>query len=274
MGLGCAGEASAPENAGNEDVGTYTSAFTNGYWTYTWYGPKDVDTGLNPSSWTCFLAGAGEWLTSGDGSGNPGYAGAYINNSTNTWHFLSRYPFSNLTSYGPGASIMCVPAPRTGWAQYYHTYTTSSGRQYLAPVSDTNRICALVAVYNDSATDEAWTQNGATGVGSGDSAYITSDGVNYYLDGTGNAEAIATCFDHTAGGYHGHFGCYGNTSCPMITGNINTYQCVIDGLGGQFDWTYPNINPSNGAWIRYNSSTTQWTAEVDNGKALTTRCFE
>ena len=136
----------------------------------------------------------------------------------------------------------------------------------------------LGTAYNDANTeleDWAWTANGATGVGSGDSAFIkVNNEGNYVLSGSGNAEAIATCFDQTPGGFNGAFSCFGNGSCSnFFEGNRDTFQCVLTGLGGSFISTDP-IDPNNGAFVNFDSTTNFWSVVVDSGKAVTGTCFE
>jgi hypothetical protein len=254
-----------------ERTGSSAQAYTDGYYLYTWQADIDQNTGLSSQQWTCFLAGVGGEIASNlsEGGSLTGYAGATIENGD--WHMLNRTGYwSELTS-GTGSSISCVPvANRTGIAHW----TGGTAIKLGSASADPNLVCGLIAIGDTTAsgTDVKWRVNGPSGLGSGDSAYTYVSGGEWYLGGSGNAEAWATCVDRTPGTpgwaweYNG-----GSGTSNVLQQNIDTTQCFLTGVGGWFGVTN---SPSQGVWINYASSSQMYSETIDEGQALGVTCIQ
>jgi hypothetical protein len=276
-------------HAAGESTGTTSQAFTNGWWSETVFGPADIDTGLSPSSWTCFLSGAGEELISGKylGNGPEGFIGARIDARTHTWHMLSQFgaaqgipPAAPVANWGPSVAIMCVPAPMAVPIKNYVNLPYGPEFKSTGPVSlntapDPHLMCGLTAIFADNETtgnNFPWAVNGGVnkdGTLSGDSAWVQDNNGLWVLNGSGVSEASATCVDFSEN--WGGWTWFGNTTENLLQVDINQVQCWLSGIGGNFNSTYP-VNNQDGVFLGYSFPSKTWSVTFDGGKSNRVLC--
>jgi hypothetical protein len=275
-GVGCA--AGTSEDA-DQRVGTTAQAFSDGYYVLSWYNNAYTDTGLPASEWTCFLKAVVGDLASAYGEalemqfGQTTYAGATIG-PNGDWFMLNQNAWESPSS-AIGSEIMCVPSaanqtPVAHWA----SYANGGAAVALGSASaDTNLVCALVAIGDTRSEDDdnLWRVNGGHGVGSGDSAYTYRSGGEWYLGGSGNAEAWAVCVDKSPGGGWWGWEYSGSGTNNLLQEPISTTQCFLYGVEGSFQ---DSSSYSDGVMVEYASSDTMWYETTANNKGVGVTCIQ
>jgi hypothetical protein len=267
MGIGCVaatGEQAGDELMDDELVGTAEQAFT-GYW-----GWSRATAGHSTPAWdlgstddmTCFLSGVGGNLNATDTS---------ISAWAGVWSNDDRWLLETI-GYDEGAKVkattLCVPSikNRTTFARW----SSGDGPTKLAP-STVSRRCGLRMVGSFGFHDE-WEA-------ASDSVRVWDSGLDWFIDGTGNANGMAICVDVSPGSgtwrwtyiapssgtaTHNLIQAIDHGTSPLGT------QCFLTGVAGRFrtnSW-------DDGVFVAYDPGTNWWKVTVSNGRTAHVMCIQ